>query len=34
MRKVLGDRVGDRCRVVWDLDEEAEINAVSIFRVP
>lgn len=29
VRKVLGDRVADRCRDVWDLDEEGEINAVS-----
>jgi hypothetical protein len=29
VRKVLGDRVADRCRDVWDLDEEGEINAVG-----
>ncbi|GFF26975.1 probable indole-3-pyruvate monooxygenase YUCCA3 [Aspergillus lentulus] len=28
VRKVLGDRVADRCRDVWDLDEEGEINAM------
>jgi len=29
VRKVLGDDVADKCRDVWDLDEEGEINAVS-----
>jgi lysine/ornithine N-monooxygenase len=29
VRKVLGDRVADRCRDVWDLDHEGELNAVS-----
>lgn len=33
VRKVLGDRVADRCRDVWDLDEEGEINAVCSFLV-
>ncbi|RAK97101.1 putative flavin-binding monooxygenase [Aspergillus ibericus CBS 121593] len=28
VRKVLGDRVADRCQDVWDLDEEGEINAM------
>lgn len=27
-RKILGDKVADRCKDVWDLDEEGEINAV------
>jgi len=25
----LGDKVADRCKDVWDLDEEGEVNAVS-----
>lgn len=29
VRKALGDTVADRCKDVWDLDEEGEINAVS-----
>lgn len=29
VRKILGDKVADRCRDVWDLDEEGELNAVS-----
>lgn len=29
VRKILGDKVADRCRDVWDLDEEGEMNAVS-----
>jgi hypothetical protein len=29
VRKVLGDKVADRCKDVWDLDEEGELNAVS-----
>ncbi|KAK4553520.1 hypothetical protein LTR86_009316 [Recurvomyces mirabilis] len=29
LRKALGDTVADRCKDVWDLDEEGEINAVS-----
>jgi hypothetical protein len=29
VRKALGDRIADRCRDVWDLDEEGELNAVS-----
>jgi len=28
-RKILGDKVADRCKDVWDLDEEGEVNAVS-----
>ncbi|KAK2755019.1 hypothetical protein FQN54_006547 [Arachnomyces sp. PD_36] len=28
VRKILGDKVADRCRDVWDLDEEGEINAI------
>ena len=28
VRKVLGDKVADRCKDVWDLDEEGELNAV------
>ena len=28
-RKVLGDKIADRARDVWDLDEEGEVNAVS-----
>lgn len=27
-RKILGDKVADRCRHVWDLDSEGEVNAV------
>ncbi|KAI9820745.1 MAG: hypothetical protein M1827_005115 [Pycnora praestabilis] len=27
-RKVLGDKVADRCKDVWDLDEEGEVNAM------
>lgn len=30
VRKVLGDKVADRCKDAWDLDEEGELNAVSI----
>ena len=29
VRKTIGDKVADRCRDVWDLDEESEINAVG-----
>lgn len=29
LRKVLGDKIADRCQDVWDLDEEGEVNAVS-----
>lgn len=29
LRKALGDKVADRCKDVWDLDEEGEVNAVS-----
>jgi hypothetical protein len=29
LRKTLGREVADRCKDVWDLDEEGEINAVS-----
>lgn len=28
-RKVFGDKVADRCKDVWDLDDEGEVNAVS-----
>lgn len=28
VRKVLGDKVADRCSDVWDLDEEGELRAV------
>lgn len=31
VRKTLGDKVADRLRDVWDLDEEGELNAVSFF---
>ncbi|KAK4950262.1 hypothetical protein LTR10_011243 [Elasticomyces elasticus] len=30
LRKALGDTVADRCKDVWDLDAEGEINAVSL----
>lgn len=29
VRKILGNRVADRCKDVWDLDEEGEVNAVG-----
>jgi cation diffusion facilitator CzcD-associated flavoprotein CzcO len=29
-RKIFGDTVADRCKDVWDLDEEGEVNAVRI----
>ncbi|KAF2704030.1 putative flavin-containing monooxygenase YUCCA3 [Pleomassaria siparia CBS 279.74] len=28
VRKVMGDAVADRCRDIWDLDEEGEVNAM------
>jgi lysine/ornithine N-monooxygenase len=28
VRKIMGDKVADRCKDVWDLDEEGEVNAV------
>lgn len=28
VRKVMGDRVADRCKDVWDLDAEGEVNAM------
>ncbi|PLB43734.1 flavin-containing monooxygenase [Aspergillus steynii IBT 23096] len=28
VRKTLGDQVADRCKDVWDLDEEGEVNAM------
>lgn len=28
VRKILGNRVADRCKDVWDLDEEGEVNAM------
>lgn len=31
-RKVIGDAVADRCRDVWDLDGEGEVNVVSYLR--
>lgn len=31
-RKVMGDAVADRCKDVWDLDGEGEVNAVSFLR--
>lgn len=30
-RKIFGDVIADRCKDVWDLDEEGEVNAVSDF---
>lgn len=30
VRKVLGDKVADRCKDVWDLDEEGEVRAVRL----
>ena len=30
LRKALGDKIADRCNDVWDLDEEGEVNAVSL----
>lgn len=33
LRKALGDKVADRCKDVWDLDEEGEVNAVSLNHV-
>ncbi|KUJ10839.1 putative flavin-containing monooxygenase YUCCA3 [Mollisia scopiformis] len=27
-RKIFGDKVADRCKDVWDLDEEGEVNAM------
>lgn len=29
LRKVFGDKVADRCKDVWGIDEEGEVNAVS-----
>lgn len=29
LRKIMGDKVADRCHDVWDLDQEGELNAVS-----
>jgi len=29
VRKVLGAKVADRCREVWGLDDEGEVNAVG-----
>lgn len=31
VRKTLGDRVADRCKDVWNLDEEGEVNAVGFY---
>lgn len=33
VRKTLGDRVADRCKDVWNLDAEGEVNAVSNLRL-
>lgn len=30
LRKAMGDKIADRCKEVWDLDDEGEINAVSV----
>lgn len=30
VQRVMGSKVADRCKDVWDLDEEGELNAVSI----
>jgi hypothetical protein len=30
VRKVLGDKVADRCKDVWDLDEEGELKTVRL----
>jgi cation diffusion facilitator CzcD-associated flavoprotein CzcO len=30
VRKALGDKVADRCKDVWDLDGEGELNAVRL----
>jgi hypothetical protein len=29
-RKIFGNKVADRCKDVWDLDDEGEVNAVSL----
>jgi hypothetical protein len=29
LRKTLGDKIADRCKDVWDLDNEGEVNAVG-----
>jgi hypothetical protein len=34
VRTVLGDKIADQCRDVWDLDEEGEMNAVSCYPPP
>jgi cation diffusion facilitator CzcD-associated flavoprotein CzcO len=33
LRKAMGDKVADRCKEVWDLDDEGEINAVSVILI-
>jgi cation diffusion facilitator CzcD-associated flavoprotein CzcO len=33
LRKAMGDNVADRCKEVWDLDDEGEINAVSVILI-
>ena len=33
LRKALGDKIADRCNDVWNLDEEGEVNAVSLMIV-
>lgn len=30
VRKILGDSVAEKCKDVWDLDDEGEVNAVSM----
>lgn len=30
LRKAMGNKIADRCKEVWDLDDEGEINAVSL----
>ena len=30
LRKALGDKIADRCNDVWDLDDEGEVNGVSL----
>lgn len=32
VRKVLGDKIADRCLDVWDLDNEGELQGVSFYR--
>jgi cation diffusion facilitator CzcD-associated flavoprotein CzcO len=30
LRKALGDKIADRCKEVWDLDEEGEVRTVRV----